>query len=249
MRDPSVDGQLTPRQFSFKFTKGTIKVNPEKLDSFQHKHIDHLLQDPLPNIHVLHESLIRPVESFIRKVEGLRATPPSEELKSSSGRLLDLHQLGDLLPHFATPELAGEYIIDLFHNNTTKYPKAEDFVIENPQLVWKVPHHVYEKAAQSMDKRPNNRILRTVEAELETLRTEGRPWDKRRIQAAINAAITTLQPKYHSPEESRDAVYAGLRFGLMGSPDLASKPANAVIFLLGREETSARFARAAETLR
>lgn len=224
-------------------------MNPEKLDSFQHKHIDHLLMDPLPNIHVLHESLIRPVESFIRKMDGLRATPPNEEVKSSSGRVLNFHELGDLLPHIATPELSGEYILDLFHHNTTKYPKVTDFVIENPQLIWNVPHHVYEKAAQSMEKRPNNRILKTVQSELDALKTDERPWDKRRIQSAINAAITTLQPKYHSPEEARDAVYVGLRFGLLGDPNLGSKPANAVIFLLGREETAARFARAAKALR
>ena len=92
-------------------------------------------------------------------------------------------------------------------------------------------------------------ILKTVEAELDALRTEERPWDKRRIQSAINTTIATLQPKYHTPEEARDAVYAGLRFGLLGDPDLPSKPANAVIFLLGPDETSARFARATEALR
>lgn len=211
--------------------------------------MEHLLADPLPNIRVLHESLIRPVDAFIRKMDQLRASTPAEEIRSSSGRVFDFAQRGDLLPQFATPELAGEYIISLFHNNTTKYPKPTDYVIENPQLIWDVPPHVYAKSAPSLPMKPTIRIIKTVEAELETLKAEGRAWDKKRLQAAITSAITTLEPKYHKPEEARDAVYEALRFALLGDPHLPSKPANVVLLLLGPEETSARFTRATEALR
>lgn len=211
--------------------------------------MEYILEDPLNNIQVLHETLIQPVEAFIHKMEGLRTTSPKEEVTSSSGRTLNLDQLGNLLPGFANPELAGEHILGLFSNNTSKYSQVTDLVVENPQLIWDIPDHLFEKAAQSMETKPTIRILKTVEAELDALKTDERPWDKRRIQWAISAAITTLEPKYHKPEDAREAVYEALRFGLVGDPFLPSKPASTVIFVLGREATSARFARAVAALR
>lgn len=234
-------------QFSFKFTKGTIKVNPQKLDAFQHKHTEHLLASPTPNLPILREALLDPTETFIRTVDARRQAPEPETTTSSSGRPFDFSQRGELLPQFGTAESSAEYLLCLFQVNTTRYPQPSDLVLENPQLIWDVPPHVYARSAESTPRDQTLQVLTALETELAPSKVAD--WERAPLQSAVASVIAALAPEYPTPEAARDAVYEALRFSLMGDPHLPSKPANMVMFLLGRAGTDARFARAKEALR
>lgn len=238
-------------QFSFKFTKGTIKVNPQKLESFQHKHSDHLLSNPTAHLPILRSSLLSPAESYIRHLEHLRSSPPPEEIKSTSGRIFDFSQRGDLLPQFASQESSEAYLLRLFQQNTTRYPTPADLVVENPQLIWDIPPSVYAHTSSNLtSKSQASTILSTLDTEVAPLKAAAsEEWDKKALQSAISHVIEALSPGYPAPEAARDAIYEALRFALMGDPHLPSKPASMVMYILGPGEVSARFSRAAEALR
>lgn len=139
----------------------------------------------------------------------------------------------------------------MFQQNTTRYPTPTDLVVENPQLIWGIPPSVYARTAPHLTSRPQaSTILSTLETELAPLKVAAsEEWDKKALQSAISHVIEALSPGYPTPEAARDAVYEALRFALMGDPHLSSKPASMVMYILGPEEVSARFLRAAEALR
>ncbi|PKS13304.1 hypothetical protein jhhlp_000075 [Lomentospora prolificans] len=236
-------------KFSFKFTKGNIKVNPQKLDSFQHKHADYLFQHPESNYPVLQESILTPTVEFVRSLDG---GTPAEEVKSSSGTVFDRSQHGDLISQFATPESAEAYLLKMFKMNTTRYGHLTDLVIENPQLLWTVPTSAYDAGlASSGDKVPSfSTAIAAVEALLYPLAApaSSSKWTQKELQQAISAAISSVAPQYPTPEAARDNVYAALRFAFLGDASKSSKPASVVFYLLGPEESLKRLFEASQAL-
>ncbi|SPO02897.1 related to glutamyl-tRNA synthetase [Cephalotrichum gorgonifer] len=262
-------------KFTFKFTKGNIKVNPQKLESFQHKHVDHLLSNPDSGAPALRESLltnqvsgdnglagpletlVQPIEAFVHRLEEFRlgsssngSTPTTDEpwLTSSSGRSFNPSQRGGLIPQFSTAASGRAYLMRLLLGNTARYPRPTDIILENPQLIWSVPPAVYRRnAGQLASSERALRILLALEEELNSLSR----WDMDGLRAAISSVMDTVVPPDASKSEKGDArndVYDALRFATVGEPHVASKPASIVLLLLGRDETAARLALAREAL-
>lgn len=229
-------------------------MNPQKLDSFQHKHAEHLFQNPDTNYAVLRESILAPTVEFVQTLDR-SAKDPTQEIKSSSGTVFDRSQHADLVAQFVTEESAEAYLLTVFKANTTRYGHHTDVVIENPQLIWTVPTSAYDAGAASLSKAQVSDFaaaLVAVEALLRPLAATDlaspSQWTQKELQQAITAAIATLATQYPSPEAARDTVYAALRFASMGAADRASKPASLVFCLLGPEESLKRLGNAAKAL-
>ncbi|KAG5930990.1 hypothetical protein E4U53_002009 [Claviceps sorghi] len=233
---------------TFKFTRGGIKLNTNKIDYFQTKYLDSLLWDSDP-----------PALEKIEKDRIIRefvAEPVFEEIKllmKGKSENIDLmpeawrHDL-TLIPVMSDLDMrAQEYIFDIVGAERSGYLNQEALLQQHPYLVWQVPEELYRRSLASY--KPDQRVIHALDEVLEKPELWGKErdihapdevlekpelWGKERddAQPVMDALWSTLTPQ----GVDKLAVYNTLRLIGAGAHDVVSQSSTRMFTILGRDE-------------
>jgi hypothetical protein len=251
---------LSNLKFSFRFTKGNIVPNFEKLAAFQTSHLKHLLNQEHPDMPVLEEALLEPMANFIQEIELKRNAAISETIKSATGEMsLNISDLGSPITEMGTTDSAMKYLFATYKSNAKRYSAAQDLIIENPSLFWRIKPEIYERniaplinsnsiraesgvSEQFSHKRSKEidlrQIFNLIQSKISGLEAEN--WTESNLQGLLEQSILPEIAQTGMPNSSA-VMYGIIRYALLGIADAPSKPAKVQLCLLGKDEVLDRF--------
>ncbi|KAG6018059.1 hypothetical protein E4U54_005966 [Claviceps lovelessii] len=217
------------KALSFKFTRGGIKLNVDKLDYFQVKYRDALLRESHPSAFVKYEK-----DNIIRDYV---TEPVLQEIavlirgKSKKMDLLPEFWRHDLIPVSAMSDFgmrAQHYIFDIVATERGGYLTMESLLQKHPYLVWQVPESLYRHSLSSY--KPDQRVMHALEEALEKPHLWGD--NKQDAQPVMDAIWAALDGQ----DVDKLAVYNTLRLIGAGSHDVVSQNSTRMFTILGRDE-------------
>ncbi|TWU72345.1 Glutamate--tRNA ligase mitochondrial [Metarhizium rileyi] len=207
---------------TFKFTRGGIKLNMEKLDHFNSKYRDAILYDPVPQLSQEENSLIgeyitRPILQQVESVTKKDAA--SEALPEAWQSTLTL------VPALANEQTKAAHVHNLFATKKGGFLSAETLMRQHPYLLWRVPEDLYRRSLASYH--PDRRVLVALNSALENDNLW--PTDGTEVMDTIR---TMLEPD----GVDNIAVHNTLRLVGAGGHDVVSQSSSRMLMLLGRDE-------------
>lgn len=213
---------------TFKFTRGGIKLNFEKLDYFNSKYRDLLLRQPLASlppheVELLRSHILAPALAIVRS-----ATTASDVVPSwpSAARLDPVPQLAGATDD---EESALAYVHAVLASRDGGFHAARDVVEQHPYLFWRPPTDVYRASVAATP--PDARILTALAQVLAQDGSDGGDaWhDGRHV---VDALRGMLEP------EGVDtlSVHNVLRLVGAGGQDVVSQSSGRMLATLGRDE-------------
>ncbi|KAG5981805.1 hypothetical protein E4U55_002558 [Claviceps digitariae] len=229
---------------SFKFTRGGIKLNFEKIDHFQVKYLDALLGESRP-------ATLRQVEKD-RIIHRYITEPAFQEFEQlARGDPKKLEQLPEfwrenLTLISATSDLghnAQKHLFDIMTTHRGGFLPYESLIQQHPYLVFQVPERLYLHSLASY--KPDERVIEALDKAL------------KRSSLWMNRVLKRSSPRMiHEEYEDHDkhpameaiwtylkgqavnkvAVHKTLRFIAAGSHDVVSLGSSRMFTLLGRHE-------------
>lgn len=208
-------------QLSFKFTKGGIKLNPEKLDDFEVKYHRAMLQSPQPDLaphenDIIEDKILRPAWDKIRErtAQGQEMVPM---LKSGEARMAYLRRMLDYLTR-------GRY---------QRRDEMLRLVDDHPHYFWRIPDHVYQRGlSEYLDAGNVNRIIGVARAIKHVTSPE---FTGTNLSAELNKHLQEMGCAVAPQDLYRDHRFVGT-----GQGDIHSHDANAMFAILGWEEWQVR---------
>ncbi|KAF4981936.1 hypothetical protein FZEAL_2330 [Fusarium zealandicum] len=212
---------------TFKFTRGGIKLNPQKLDFFQHEYRNLLFKTPLSEHTPREQALIR--ENLLTPLanEVLAITASSE---SAADSYIPIHPRGASLiwpgpltpvPAMISSELAQQaYAFQVLTQESTRYPSVVDIARLLPYFFWRPPPAIYRAALATDPIRRDlfNLVYEAVHASPDT-------WE-----LALDRLLERV-PSHQAPE-----LHAILRLIAVGSPHAVGKASRVLFSVLGQDE-------------
>lgn len=141
-------------QFSLKFTKGNVTINPQKMAAFQSAHVRAALSgDPK----IAARTLLQPLLSKIASLDAIRQAAGDVEtpipLAKADPRTLSSSSLGPLVPALrgvspgagqqSAPALS--YLRRVLSADETRHPDGVTLLLDHPHLFWRVPAAVHAR--------------------------------------------------------------------------------------------------------
>ncbi|KAH7140738.1 hypothetical protein EDB81DRAFT_63524 [Dactylonectria macrodidyma] len=221
-------GHDTPRfpddvaeALTFKFTRGGIKLNPQKLDHFQWEYRNLVLKTPPEHHTPLEQSLIRAnlLDPLISEVQSITNNPDAYPIIPRGTSVPWPHPLTLVPTMLSSGPSKHAYALDILTHETTRYRSAADIARILPYFFWRPPPTSYRAALAAA---PIRRDL--FDAIDKTVR-ESHSWD------------TTLDQLLEGiPADDATAIHSLLRLVAIGSPDAAGKTSRILLAVLGQEE-------------
>ncbi|KAJ6781137.1 hypothetical protein PWT90_04856 [Aphanocladium album] len=207
---------------TFKFTRGGIKLNFEKLDHFNGKYRDLLLSQPLASLPphenaLLRTHLLAPTLAVIRSATADPCGVPSWPRSSSPLELVPQLVGADEERRFA-------YVHAVLASRDGGFHTARDVVEQHPYLFWRPPRDVYRASVAATP--PDARVLGALE---QVLARED-AW--RDGQAVMNTLREILEPQ----GVETLTVHNVLRLVGAGGQDVVSQSSGRMFATLGRDE-------------
>ncbi|KHO01160.1 glutamyl-tRNA synthetase [Metarhizium album ARSEF 1941] len=207
---------------TFKFTRGGIRLNAEKLDHFSSKYRDAILWDPIPELSETETSLI----------SGLITQPMLQEIDSVTKKAA----ASEMLPHgwdsppTPVPAMANEktrasYVYNIFASKKGGFLSAETLIRQHPYLLWRVPESVYKRSLASYE--PDGRILLALSSAVNNEEL----WTAQGAEV-MNAVLTVLEGQGTDNITLHDTI----RLVAAGGHDVVSQSSSRLFMLLGRDE-------------
>lgn len=206
---------------TFKFTRGGIKLNVEKLDHFNAKYRDLLLRQPLASlppheVALLRTHLFTPILAAVQSAThgGISAWP------NASAPL-------QLVPQLAADDddTSAAYLHGVLASRDGGFRAAGDVVEQHPYLFWRPPQDVYRASVAATP--PDGRVLAALE---QVLQRDDVVWaDGQQVMDALREA---LDP--HGVEPL--TVHNVLRLVGAGGQDVVSQSSGRMFATLGRDE-------------
>ncbi|KAK7408003.1 Glutamate--tRNA ligase mitochondrial [Neonectria punicea] len=228
-------GHETPRTLddvaealTFKFTRGGIKLNPQKLDHFQWEYRNLLFQTPPERRTPLEQALIRdnlvsPLISEIQSITNDPASPPILPRGTSLPWPTPLTLVPVLLS--LEPATAQAYALEILTHETTRYRSAVDIARLLPYFFWRPPPTVYRAALAAAP------IRRALFDAIDTAVHESSAWAE-----ALDRILEGV------PAGDAPAIHSLLRLVAIGSFDAVGKTSRILFEVLGQEEWRVRTA-------
>ncbi|OAA78853.1 glutamyl-tRNA synthetase [Akanthomyces lecanii RCEF 1005] len=205
---------------TFKFTRGGIKLNVEKLDHFNAKYRDLLLHQPfaaLPpyEVALLRTHLFTPTLAAVQSATrtGIPAWP------HASAPLQLVPQLA------AADDASAAYLHAVLASRDGGFRAAGDVVEQHPYLFWRPPQNVYRSSVATTP--PDVRVLAALEQVLEredVVWTDG--------QQVMDALREVLDPQGVETLTAHNV----LRLVGAGGQDVVSQSSGRMFATLGRDE-------------
>lgn len=212
---------LICEKLTFKFTRGGIRLNPEKLEYFQGKYRDALLWKPVDGLEESEAKLIDQhlTQPLLRDIDSMTNGTDTEVPSSTWQR-----------PLTPTPTMASDdetrarYIRKVFTSKPGDFPSHTSLISEHPYLFWRVPSLLYKASLANFT--PDQRVLDALE---EAIAAE-ELWagsDGSKVMQAISSGLTDV---------GAVTLHNTLRLVAVGSESVDSMNSGRMLALLGREE-------------
>ncbi|GAB0131823.1 hypothetical protein EsDP_00000281 [Epichloe bromicola] len=208
---------------TFKFTRGGIKLNIEKLDHFHAKYRDALLWDPIPELS----------EREARLIDGHVIQPTLQEIdlvtrgESPNVRLLPELWRGDLVPIPAMSDrrTAARHIYSVVASKRAGFLSIDSLLRQHPYLLWRVPESLYTHSLASY--KPDQRIIKALDEALENPVL----WNSQGVEV-----MDAIWASLHGQDIDDSTVYTTLRLIGAGGHDVVSQSSSRIFMILGRDE-------------
>ncbi|KAH6893399.1 hypothetical protein B0T10DRAFT_437294 [Thelonectria olida] len=207
---------------TFKFTRGGIKLNPQKLDHFQWEYRNLLFKTdshtPLEQA-LIRDNLLIPL---ITEIHSITADATSTILPS--GAALPWVQPLTLVPAMlSSPAEQQAYALQVISHDTTRYQSVADLARVLPYFFWRPPPIAYRGALAS---KPISRALFDV---VDKTIHESSDWT-----CAMDRLLEAI------PAEDGPEVHSILRLVAIGSSEASGKASRIMFNILGQQEWQAR---------
>ncbi|KAM5353929.1 hypothetical protein ACJ41O_000579 [Fusarium nematophilum] len=217
---------------TFKFTRGGIKLNPQKLDFFQHEYRNLLFKTPLSGHTPREQALIREnlVMPLIDEVSAITVA------SSAGGAFVPVHPRGssvlwpgplDPVPALVLPETPAQqaYAFQVLAQELTRYSSAADVARLLPYFFWRPPPAAYRAAlaAEPVVALLRRDLLNLVDEAVRRASPDGWP--------LVLDHLLERVPSDQAPE-----LHAVLRLVAIGSPHAVGKTSRVLFAVLGQEE-------------
>ncbi|KAK2612200.1 Glutamate--tRNA ligase mitochondrial [Conoideocrella luteorostrata] len=211
-------------QLTFKFTRGGIKLNIEKLDYFHAKYRDAILWDPIPELlekesMLIDKHVIQPILQEINAITRGQGT--------FVDRLPEIWRREALIP---VPAILNEnskarYMYNIVAGKRGGFLPTETLIKKHHYLFWRVPKSTYRLSLASY--RPDQRILQALGDAVE----QPELWTSEGVEVmqAIWAALD-------GQDIDSLAVHNTLRLVGAGGHSVVSQSSSRMFMLLGRDE-------------
>ncbi|KAJ4244481.1 Glutamate--tRNA ligase mitochondrial [Fusarium falciforme] len=232
-------GASTPRTLddvaealTFKFTRGGIKLNPQKLDFFQHEYRNLLFKTPLSEQTPREQALIREnlLKPLVDEVLALTASSVSDPIgyKPIQPRGPSLIWPAPLspVPAMLSEDSQQPYAFEVLSQETARYGSAAEIARQLPYFFWRPPPAVYRAALASDPIRHDllHLVNDTVNGSLDA-------WE------LVLDRLLERVPSDQAPD-----LHAILRLIAIGSPHAVGKTSRILFSVLGQEEWRSRTA-------
>ncbi|UPL03864.1 hypothetical protein LCI18_014798 [Fusarium solani-melongenae] len=232
-------GASTPRTLddvaealTFKFTRGGIKLNPQKLDFFQHEYRNLLFKTPLAEQTPREQALIREnlLKPLVDEVLALTASSVSDPIgyKPIQPRGTSLTWPAPLSPVLAmlSEDFQQPYAFEVLSHETARYGSAAEIARQLPYFFWRPPPAAYRAALASDPIRHDllHLVNDTVNGSLDA-------WE------LVLDHLLERVPSDQAPD-----MHAILRLIAIGSPHAVGKTSRILFSVLGQEEWRSRTA-------
>ncbi|KAF5023042.1 hypothetical protein F66182_4887 [Fusarium sp. NRRL 66182] len=217
---------------TYKFTRGGIKLNPQKLDFFQYEYRNLLFKMPLAEHTTREQDLIREnlLTPLINQVHAITASS-----NSSASDYVPIQPRGTPLgwpaPLTAVPAMTSSessqqaYTFQVLARETTRYNSAADMARLLPYFFWRPPIATYRAALAA---EPLCHDLFNLAHDIVHTSDD---WE--------NALDRLLQ---RVPSDQASDLHCVLRLIAIGSPHAVGKASRILFSVLGQEEWRARTA-------
>ncbi|KAH8670040.1 hypothetical protein BGZ61DRAFT_363888 [Ilyonectria robusta] len=221
-------GHATPRflddvaeALTFKFTRGGIKLNPQKLDHFQWEYRNHLFKTPPKDHTPLEQALIRDnlLDPLISEVQSITNDPTAYPILPR-GTSLPWPQPPTLVPAMLSPgPVAQAYVFEALAHETARYRSASEVARLLPYFFWRPPPTAYRAALAAAP------IQRTLFDAIDKAVHESPSW-----ATALDQLLEGI------PADDATAVHSMLRMIAIGSSDAVGKTSRILFTVVGQEE-------------
>ncbi|KAL7784108.1 hypothetical protein V8C37DRAFT_396323 [Trichoderma ceciliae] len=212
---------------TFKFTRGGIKLNLEKLDYFNNRYRDAMLWNPVPALadqeaKLIDQHLTQPI---LREIEAItNGSIENAELTTRTWRLPL-----ELVPTLTDAEKKAPYVYQALISKQGGFQTPSDLISQHPYLFWRVPLAVYE--ASFAKARPEQKVLDALEDAISHEDYWG--GDGSKVMQAIRS---NAEP--HGVDQL--TIHNVLRVIAAGRQDVVSQSSSRMFMLLGRKEWAHR---------
>lgn len=210
---------------TFKFTRGGIKLNLEKLEYFHNKYRDALLADPIPELAEQEARLIdhHLVQPMLRQLEAITTGSGKDASELPQGWEGPLQ----LVPALTSDESTKTaYLQNVLASRQGGYQSPSSLIQQHPYLFWRVPLQRYE-ASISTAPSPDQRILDALDRAID----DETVWHGDGVQV-MKCILDTLQGE----GIDQVVVHNALRLVGAGGQDVVSQSSSRMFMLLGRDE-------------
>ncbi|CAM1510008.1 Fc.00g003430.m01.CDS01 [Cosmosporella sp. VM-42] len=206
---------------TFKFTRGGIKLNPEKLQFFQNEYISALFSTKPSESEsdAIKKHLVAPL---IDEVLTITKSPTLPLIQPPKATIPWPHPL-ELIPAMQTNEI--EYTQNVLFKSLTKFDSSREVARMLPYLFWRPPLAVYRGSLAQY--RPDRALFNIIDNAISNTSPED-----------FEAAENKIFGKLNGQEKS--AAHDLIRLILVGDPEASSRSTKVMVDVLGQKECQHR---------
>ncbi|OAA57255.1 glutamyl-tRNA synthetase [Cordyceps fumosorosea ARSEF 2679] len=208
---------------TFKFTRGGIKLNVEKLDHFNGRYRDLLLREPLASLPPREAALMR--THLLSPTLAAVSTAATTGVPSWPRAPLPLERVPPLLR-----DAPDAYVHAVLASRDGGFRDAADVVRQHPYLFFRPPADVYRASVAATP--PDARVLDALRGVLEREDEDDGIWGGRNGQRSVEALRTVLDRQGVDPLTMHNV----LRLVGAGGQDVVSQSSGRMLATLGRDE-------------
>ena len=224
---------------SFKFTRGGIKLNLEKLDYFETQYRNAIIRSPQTDLAetetpIFNSAVLHPTVQEVLKLQGMAHS----DLAGWSDPAWEGQK--EFVPLMAE-NTRQEYVERIIRaNQYSEKDFALRLVPRNPHYFYRPPLPLYEACAKSLTS-SEKAVLNALAAicdELMWWQTDGGAVTTQEVQSQL--PMQGIQSKIFLDDIDAITIHRVIRLVATGAPDVASQPSGMLLAVLGRDEMKHR---------
>lgn len=213
---------------TFKFTRGGIKLNFEKLEHFHNKYRDALLGNPVPELAATEARLIdhHLTQPMLRELDAITGGSSLHAQKLPGPWQTDL----EFVPALRSGATRAKYVYDTFASRQGGFQSPSSLIQQHQYLFWRVPTSLYRSslATASLDRRVLDALGQAIERD--------DCWD-----GQGSGIMEFIRERLQGQDIAQVTAHNVVRLVGAGGQDVVSQSSPRMFMLLGRDEWRHRF--------